>query len=243
MRETYILIVLLVLVVAVLGYVLRRLRESNRRMKRSYSTSLNALANAVAAKDDETNGHCRRVVRYSLLIGREMGLPPRLMEQLEWGALLHDIGKIAVPDAVLKKPGALTEEEWQIMKEHPFMGWLMVKDIDFLDEGADVVLHHHERMDGTGYPHGLQGAAVPLLARIFAVADTYDAITSDRPYRKAQGIEQAREEIRRHSGTQFCAECVEAFLRVPDPELRRVREDSKIMPYEDVQLQKFKQIS
>ncbi|KEO83037.1 hypothetical protein EL26_12160 [Tumebacillus flagellatus] len=227
----------------IFGLVLHRSRENNRRIVRSYHTSLESLANAVAAKDDETNGHSKRVVRYSVLIGREMGLQHRLLQQLEWGALLHDIGKIAVPDAILKKPGALTDDEWTIMREHPQMGYLMVKNIDFLKEGTDVVLHHHERMDGRGYPHKLVGEEIPLLARIFAVADTFDAITSDRPYRKAQSIEHAREEIARHVDTQFCRECVEAFLRLDTDDLLRVQEEAKILDYETVQLQKLKHIS
>jgi putative nucleotidyltransferase with HDIG domain len=228
---------------ATFGLLLIRSRETNRRIVRSYHTSLDALANAVAAKDDETNGHCKRVVQYSILIGREMGLEKRLMQQLEWGALLHDIGKIAVPDAILKKPGALTDDEWVVMREHPHMGWLMVKDIDFLKEATDVVLHHHERVDGRGYPHQLAGEQIPLLARIFAVADTFDAITSDRPYRKAQTIEHAREEIARHVETQFCADCVHAFLNIDSRELQRVQEEAKILDYDTVQLQKLKHIS
>jgi putative nucleotidyltransferase with HDIG domain len=225
------------------GIVWQVAKEKHRKLLRSYQSSLNALANAVAAKDDETNGHCQRVVRYSILIGERIGLDAKMMQQLEWGALLHDIGKIAVPDSILKKPGPLTDDEWAVMKEHPKMGHLMVKDIDFLKEGNDVVLHHHERWDGRGYPAQLEGQEIPLLARIFAIADTFDAITSDRPYRKAQSIEYAREEIRKHIGTQFCPLCVDAFLRIPVEELERVQEESKILEYESLQLQKFKNIS
>ncbi|ARU59758.1 hypothetical protein CBW65_00865 [Tumebacillus avium] len=225
------------------GVVLQVLREKNQKLLRSHQSSLNALANAVAAKDDETNGHCQRVVRYSVMIGERIGLDARRMQQLEWGALLHDIGKIAVPDSILKKPSALTDEEWAVMKEHPYMGHLMVKDIDFIKEGHDVVLHHHERYDGRGYPAQLQGESIPLLARIFAIADTFDAITSDRPYRKAQSIEYAREEILKHIGTQFCALCVDAFLRIPVSELTRVQEESKVLEYESLKLQKYKNIS
>jgi HD-GYP domain-containing protein (c-di-GMP phosphodiesterase class II) len=227
----------------VFGWGVHGMVESNRRRLKSYSTSLDALANAVAAKDDETNGHCKRVVQYSLLIGREAGLPKKWLQQLEWGALVHDIGKIAVPDHILKKPGALADEEWLVMKEHAYMGWLMIKDVDFLKEGLDVVLHHHERWDGRGYPHQLQGEGIPLLARIFAIADTFDAITSDRPYRKAQSIEFARQEILHHAGTQFCDRCVAAFLRIPEAELERVQEEAKILEYDALQLRKLKQIS
>lgn len=227
----------------IVGTVLDRLRDNNQRMHRSYRSSLDALANAVAAKDDETNGHCKRVVQYSILIGRELGLDAKLMQQLEWGALLHDIGKIAVPDAILKKPGPLTDEEWTVMREHPYVGYLMIKEIEFLREGRDVILHHHERVDGRGYPYGLAGEEIPLLARIFAIADTFDAITSDRPYRKAQSIEVAREEIRKHAGVQFCDAGVEAFLRIPHEQLVRVQEESKVLDYEAIQLQKLKNIS
>lgn len=228
---------------AAFGLALHAAVDSRRRMFRSYSGSLNALANAVAAKDDETNGHCKRVVQYSLLMGRRMGLSKRLLQQLEWGALLHDIGKIAVPDSILKKPGPLTDDEWVIMKEHAHMGWLMVKDISFLHEGGDVVLSHHERWDGRGYPNEYRGEEIPLLARIFAIADTFDAITSDRPYRAARPISFAREEIEKYKGTQFCPKCVEVFLQIPESDLERVQEEAKILDYEALQLQKFKHIS
>ncbi|HEU4964213.1 MAG TPA: HD-GYP domain-containing protein [Bacilli bacterium] len=227
-----------------LGVGLYRLQQdiADRRLRTTYGT-LNALARAVAAKDNETNGHSRRVVQYSLLIGRRMELEADTLQQLEWGALLHDIGKIAVPDAVLQKSGPLSDEEWGMMKQHPQIGYQMVQDLDFLDSGLDVVLYHHERFDGGGYPQRLQGESVPLLARIFAIADTFDAITSDRPYRKAQSAEHAREEIRRHVGRQFCPRCVEAFFAIPIEELEAVKRESQAAEPEIVTLLEIKQIS
>jgi putative nucleotidyltransferase with HDIG domain len=140
------------------------------------------------------------------------------------GALLHDIGKIGIPDAILRKPGPLTEEEWTIMRQHPRIGYEMLKQIDFLKQAVPIILHHHERFDGRGYPAGLAEDQIPLGARIFAVADTYDAITSDRPYRKGRSHATAVEEVRKGCGTQFDPLVVEALLSLPEEELARIRE-------------------
>ncbi len=159
------------------------------------------------------------MVRYSLAVARRLGLPERELPDLGRGALLHDIGKIGVPDAILLKPGKLNEAEWAEMKRHPQTGYDILKSIDFLDRSAEMVLSHQERFDGGGYPRALAGEQIPIAARIFAIADTYDAMTSDRPYRKALSADAARQEIARCSGTQFDPRCAEAFLAMAPAEL------------------------
>jgi len=145
-----------------------------------------------------------------------MNVSPEELEHLARGALLHDIGKIGVPDSILLKPGPLNESEWDDMRKHPEIGARILSDIDFLEEASKVVLAHQEQWSGGGYPHGLRGEEIPLGARIFAVADTLDAIVSDRPYRKGRSLEYAREEIQQHAGTQFDPKVVEAFMKVSD---------------------------
>jgi putative nucleotidyltransferase with HDIG domain len=145
-----------------------------------------------------------------------MGLSGDKIRVIARGAFLHDIGKMAIPDAILRKPGALTEAETEIMREHCFRGYQMLKKIPFLSEASEIVYAHQERFDGTGYPRGLSGQSIPLGARIFSIADTLDAITSDRPYRAAQSIQVAREEVERFSGRQFDPEVVRVFLDMPD---------------------------
>jgi HD-GYP domain-containing protein (c-di-GMP phosphodiesterase class II) len=139
----------------------------------------------------------------------------RQLKVIEYGSLLHDIGKIGIPDAVLRKPGKLTAEEWEVMKTHPRVGYNILHKIEFLEEASQIVLHHHERMNAAGYPDGLQGEDIPMGSRIFAVADTVDAMTSERPYRNALSFEDASEELKKYSGIQFDKQVVEAFHSVP----------------------------
>ena len=185
-----------------------------RQLQESYDQTLAALCTALDIRDRETEGHSRRVAELACAIAREMGLSEDELTHLFRGGLLHDVGKIGIPDAVLHKREPLTEEEWQLMRQHPLLGARILQDIDFLAQAVDVVLFHQERYDGEGYPYGLRGSEIPLLARIFAVADAYDAMTSHRPYREAMSHEEAVAEIVRHSGTQFDPEVVQAFLRV-----------------------------
>jgi len=181
----------------------------------AYRSTLRALTAALETRDSETHGHSERVVTYSLRLGREYGLPQADMKALEFGSLLHDIGKIGVPDAILRKPAKLTEEEWVKMKEHPLHGQQILRGIDFLDRSSRVVAQHHEKWDGSGYPLGLSGEDIDICARIFSVADAYDAITSDRVYRRGKPYEAAAEELELWAGRQFDAEVVAAFHRVP----------------------------
>ena len=191
----------------------------------SYSNTLVALVNALDAREHETSDHSQRVVRYTLAIARRMGIRDAQLEHIGRGALLHDIGKIGVPDSILLKPGPLTQTEWAEMRRHPEVGYRILETIEFLRPAAEIVLAHQERWDGGGYPRRLRGDAIPLGARIFAIADTLDAMTSDRPYRKAASFAQARMEIARCGGTQFDPRCVVAFTQIPDHELEALRRD------------------
>jgi putative nucleotidyltransferase with HDIG domain len=194
----------------------QQLQEALRDLERSYDITLQALGDALDLKDRETEGHSRRVTAFTMAIARAMGLPAEQVAMIARGAFLHDIGKMAIPDAILRKPGALTEAETEIMREHCFRGYQMLKKIPFLSEASEIVYTHQERYDGTGYPRGLSGKDIPLGSRIFSIADTLDAITSDRPYRAAQTIQVAREEVERFSGRQFDPEVVRVFLDMPD---------------------------
>jgi HD-GYP domain-containing protein (c-di-GMP phosphodiesterase class II) len=192
----------------------------------AYDQTLDALVAALDARDRETEGHSRRVVRYAMLIADKMAYPESERDDLQRGALLHDIGKIGIPDAILRKPGSLTHEEWRVMRQHPEFGRRMLAGIPFLARPIDVIYTHQERFDGSGYPQGLAGDAIPIGSRIFAVADTFDAITSDRPYRKAQPLEVARRSIVDNSGSQFDPQVVEAFMAIPDAVLAAEMENS-----------------
>ena len=189
----------------------------------TYSSTLVALVNALDAREHETSDHSQRVVRFTTAIATRMDIGGQELDQLGRGALLHDIGKIGVPDSILLKPGPLTKQEWVEMRRHPEVGHQILAAIEFLAPAAEIVLAHQERFDGLGYPRGLKGEEIPRGARIFAIADTLDAMTSDRPYRRAVPFSDARAEIARCAGTQFDARCVEAFLQIGEDELAELR--------------------
>jgi response regulator RpfG family c-di-GMP phosphodiesterase len=206
------------------------LQQALQDLETTYSTTLWALVAALDAREHELSNHSQRVVRYTLAIARRLGLPDKELPDIGRGALLHDIGKIGITDAILLKPGKLTEQEWVVMRTHPQIGYDILKGIPFLGSPADIVLAHQERFDGTGYPRGLAGGAVPLAARIFAIADTFDAMTSDRPYRNRQTPQSARQEMVRCSGTQFDPGCVEAFLTITLTELEELARPTTEQP-------------
>lgn len=207
--------------------LMRTVQGSVRDRERSYVEAIGAVVAAIDARDHETTGHSFRVAHYALALARSLEMGPDELRAIEWGSLLHDVGKIAVPDAILRKTGRLTEEEWHVMRQHPSWGFEMLADVKFLEPALEIVYSHHERWDGGGYPRGLQGEEIPLAARIFAVVDTYDSITSDRPYRRARGHGEAITELCRVAGTQLDPDVVEAFIRIPEVELRRLRERSR----------------
>jgi len=200
------------------GRELRRAHE----LERSYFHTVQALAAAVEAKDGYTGAHIQRVHAIGLLLAREVAPDQVADPQLAYGFLLHDIGKLSVPDAVLKKPGPLTDTEWSLMRRHPEAGARILDAIPFLDRAVDVVLHHHERWDGRGYPARLQEDGIPLWARIFSVADTVDAITSNRPYRRGRPLDEAIEEIVSRAGTQFDPDCADALADLDHGAVREV---------------------
>jgi putative nucleotidyltransferase with HDIG domain len=209
--------------------VARRTEELNGALGslgEAYRTTLKALTSALEARDSETHGHSERVVNFSLRLGRELGLDEEQMRSLEFGSLLHDIGKIGVPDAILRKPAKLSESEWVKMREHPLHGQKILRGIEFLEGAARVVAQHHERWDGSGYPAGLKGEEIDINARIFAVADAFDAMTSDRVYRKGRGYDEALAELDEHAGRQFDPAVVASFRRVPRDEWDEIRRRS-----------------
>jgi putative nucleotidyltransferase with HDIG domain len=193
-----------------------QLRKAMASLERSYDITLEALGDALDLKDAETEGHSKRVTAFTIAIARHMGLSADQIRIIARGAFLHDIGKMAIPDAILRKPGKLNPDELAIMREHCYRGFQLLKRIPFLGEASDIVYSHQEHFDGSGYPRGLKGEEIPLGARIFSVADTLDAITSDRPYRAAQTVQAAKIEIEKWGGRQFDPEVVKAFLSMPN---------------------------
>jgi len=185
-------------------------------LEQSYDYTLEALGGALDAKDAETEGHCQRVTAFTITMAKKMAVDKNLLRHIARGAFLHDIGKMGIPDHILRKPGPLTSEEREIMRRHCEIGYAVLERIPFLKEAAEIVLSHQECYDGSGYPRGLKGEQIPLGARIFAVADTLDAMISDRPYRKAMPISAVREEVRKFSGRQFDPKIVEVFFSIPD---------------------------
>lgn len=200
--------------------------EAQRRLEEAYNATLAALGSALDLRDNETKDHSLRVAEIATIIGREMKLSPADLQALWRGAMLHDVGKIGVPDTILTKPGPLTAKERSLMNQHPRWGSRILENIEFLQEALPVVLYHHEWYDGSGYPTGLKGEAIPLIARIFSVADSFDALTSDRPYRKALTPAEARRVIEEESGTHFDPAVVAAFRRVFDRILGVISQDS-----------------
>ena len=192
-------------------------RARRQELQRSYMATVRALSNAVEARDAYTGKHAERVAAYGLQIARAMHLPLADAPEIEFGFLLHDIGKLAIPDAILYKPGALTEEERALMARHPAIGAEIVSGIEFLADAAAIVRSHHERWDGSGYPDGLTKTEIPLAARVFAVADVFDALTTDRPYRPASTLPVARAMILAEKGTHFDPAVAEAFRRSTTP--------------------------
>jgi putative nucleotidyltransferase with HDIG domain len=192
-----------------------KLRVTMDDLERSYDVTIEAMGDALDMRDEETEGHSKRVTAYTVALGRAMRLSAEELKTIARGAFLHDIGKIAVPDSILLKPGGLSEEEMSVMRLHCERGYAIVRKIPFLADAAEIVHAHQERFDGSGYPRGLRGEEIPLGARIFAIADSLDAITSDRPYRKGTSFAHAIAEIASCSGTQFDPRIVGVFLQVP----------------------------
>jgi putative nucleotidyltransferase with HDIG domain len=193
----------------------KQLHAALHQIECSYEDTLQALGAAIDLRDNETAGHSQRVCGYSLEIARAMVWSDKQLGSLARGAYLHDIGKLGIPDGVLLKPGPLTPDERTLMQQHVQIGFELVKGIPFLADAAEIVLTHHERYDGSGYPHGLKAEETLMGARIFAVADSFDAITSDRPYRRASSFETGRETIRREAGRLFDPQVVGVFLGIP----------------------------
>jgi len=198
------------------------LQASLKNVNHNYQNMLLALVSALDTREQETSEHSFRVVTYTLAIARQLKLTSRELQVIGQGALLHDIGKISVPDAVLLKPDKLTQDEWEQMCRHPLIGYQMIKPIPFLSEAAEIVLTHHEHYDGTGYPHGRVGEEIPLGARIFAIADALDAMTRNRPYRKGIALASALKEIARYACRQFDPVLIEAFLSIGEKGLLQI---------------------
>lgn len=210
--------------------LVHKLRAAVQETERAYMGTLEALTRALEIRDHETEGHSRRVVQYTLALAQQVGLTESQLVPMMRGALLHDIGKIGIPDRILRKPGPLTPDEWETMKTHTRIGYEMLYPIEFLRDVTSIILHHHERYDGSGYPCRLKGDEIPIGARIFAVADAYDAMTSDRPYRRGRDHAGAVREIVRCAGTHFDPQVVDALLSIPAEELRRIRDLSSEVP-------------
>ncbi len=195
------------------GRLVEELRRANLSLQLAYDATLAGWSRALDLRDRETEGHTQRVTELTVRLAQAMGVPEAELVHIRRGALLHDIGKLGIPDAILLKPGPLSEEEWEVMRRHPDYAFRWLAGIEFLRPALDIPYCHHERWDGGGYPHGLKGEEIPLAARIFAVVDVFDALTSDRPYRKAWSRDEALRYIHEQAGRQFDPKVVEVFLR------------------------------
>jgi HD-GYP domain-containing protein (c-di-GMP phosphodiesterase class II) len=189
-----------------------QLQDSNTELTIAYDATLEGWAKALEMRDRETEGHAHRVIEMTLGMADRIGIQGEMLQHIRRGALLHDIGKMGIPDSILLKPGPLTPNEWEVMRQHPQRAYEMLKHIEYLSSALEIPYCHHEKWDGTGYPRGLKGRDIPISARIFAVVDVWDALTSDRPYRAAWTARNALEYIRRESGCHFDPQVVEAFL-------------------------------
>jgi response regulator RpfG family c-di-GMP phosphodiesterase len=201
----------------------RDLQRAFQQLKDTYRATLETLGAALDSRDVGTEAHSRRVHGYAMVTAREHGVVEENLGDLAHGVLLHDIGKIGIPDAILLKPGPLTKDEWTIMRRHPEIGKRLIENIPFLKGAVPIVYCHHERWDGNGYPQGLREEDIPLGARIFAVVDAFDAMTFDRPYSRAVPLDAARAEIRRCAGSHFDPAVVESFSRIPNAVLEEIR--------------------
>jgi HD-GYP domain-containing protein (c-di-GMP phosphodiesterase class II) len=197
-------------------------RSRSQELQRSYMATVRALSNAVEARDAYTGKHAERVTAYGLEVARAIGQSLAFGSETEFGFLLHDVGKVAIPDAILYKPDRLSDKERALMEQHPLIGAQIIRGIEFLGEASQVVRSHHERWDGNGYPDGLRGEEIPLSARVFSVADVLDALTTDRPYRPASPLGLARDMIVAESGTQFDPDVIEAFGSIDDSVFERI---------------------
>jgi putative nucleotidyltransferase with HDIG domain len=194
--------------------LLFELQNAKEDLLLAYDQTIEALSYGLDLRDKETEGHSQRVTELTVKIAEKFGIKGEKLRYVKWGALLHDIGKLGVPDSILLKPGPLTDKEWEIMKKHPEYGYNMLKKVDFLLPALEIPLYHHEKWDGSGYPKGLKGDEIPLPARIFAVVDVWDALTNERPYRPPWSKEKALEYIISQSGKHFDPEVVKVFLEV-----------------------------
>src|SRR5882724_8895497 len=215
------------------------LDDALNSLEDAYRSTLKALTAALETRDLETHGHSERVVSYSMRLGREYGLNNELTKSLEFGSLLHDIGKIGVPDLILRKPAKLTPEEWVLMRQHPQHGQQILRGIEFLEGAARVVAQHHEKWDGSGYPFGLRGEEIDVCARIFSVADAFDAITSNRVYRKGKPYQAAADELDAWAGKQFDPKVVEVFHRVPQQDWDNLRDQSLVRNENELNLRRM----
>jgi putative nucleotidyltransferase with HDIG domain len=218
---------------------LRRLKKElahhlrrSRRLEEAYDTTLENFMAALDLRDVETYGHSKTVARYSHVLAEACGVSdPATLDSVRKGALLHDAGKMAIPDSILKKPGPLTAQEWAVIRRHPALGYGLVRDVKLVPEVGNIILCHHEKFDGTGYPKGLKGAAIPLEARVFAVADTLDAVTSHRPYRGPRDFKAARRELKANAGRQFDPEVVDVFCGMDLAVWEKIRfETTRLLP-------------